>query len=139
MSLTSPETSRRATTRAELRQSGVKLTKSGAGVASAPVKAGEVLADLDARNVSAWFGDRKVLDQVSLLMPKGQVTALIGPSGCGKSTFLRTLNRMHELVPGAQFGGEVLLDGVDIYDPSRRITEARRHIGMVFQRSEDVV
>ena len=93
-----------------------------------------ILADLDARNVSAWFGERKVLDQVSLLMPKGEVTALIGPSGCGKSTFLRTLNRMHELVPGAQFAGEVLLDGSDIYDPSRRITEARRHIGMVFQK-----
>ena len=63
-----------------------------------------------------------------------KVTALIGPSGCGKSTFLRTLNRMHELVPGAEFAGEVLLDGSDIYDPSRRITEARRHIGMVFQK-----
>ncbi len=96
--------------------------------------ASSALADLDARSVSAWFGERKVLDQVSLLMPKGQVTALIGPSGCGKSTFLRTLNRMHELVPGAQFAGEVLLDGSDIYDPSRRITEARRHIGMVFQK-----
>ncbi|MEN9751522.1 MAG: hypothetical protein RLZZ600_569 [Actinomycetota bacterium] len=97
-------------------------------------KASGVLADLDARNVSAWFGERKVLDRVSLLMPKGQVTALIGPSGCGKSTFLRTLNRMHELVPSASFAGEVLLDGADIYDPSRRITEARRHIGMVFQK-----
>jgi phosphate transport system ATP-binding protein len=100
----------------------------------APAQAAGVLADLDARNVSAWFGERKVLDQVSLLMPKGQVTALIGPSGCGKSTFLRTLNRMHELVPSASFAGEVLLDGADIYDPSRRITEARRHIGMVFQK-----
>ncbi len=135
MSLSSSETSRKAATRAELRQSGVKLTKTDSPKASVlSTKPADVLADLDARNVSAWFGDRKVLDQVSLLMPKGQVTALIGPSGCGKSTFLRTLNRMHELVPGAQFGGEVLLDGVDIYDPSRRITEARRHIGMVFQK-----
>ena len=89
---------------------------------------------LDARNVSAWFGGRKVLDQVSLQMPRGEVTALIGPSGCGKSTFLRTLNRMHELVPGAEFAGEVFLDGIDIYDPTRRITDARRHIGMVFQK-----
>jgi phosphate transport system ATP-binding protein len=97
---------------------------------SAPV----VEAALDARSVSAWFSGRKVLDQVSLVMPKYEVTALIGPSGCGKSTFLRTLNRMHELVPGAEFAGEVLLDGKDIYDPSRRITEARRHIGMVFQK-----
>ena len=103
-------------------------------ITPSPAKAAGVLADLDARNVSAWFGERKVLDRVSLLMPKGQVTALIGPSGCGKSTFLRTLNRMHELVPSASFAGEVLLDGADIYDPSRRITEARRHIGMVFQK-----
>jgi phosphate transport system ATP-binding protein len=99
---------------------------------SAPVEVVEPA--LEARAVSAWFGGRKVLDQVSLVMPKNQVTALIGPSGCGKSTFLRTLNRMHELVPGAEFAGEVLLDGSDIYDPSRRITEARRHIGMVFQK-----
>lgn len=91
-------------------------------------------ATLDARSVSAWFGDHKVLDRVSLTMPAGQVTALIGPSGCGKSTFLRTLNRMHELVPTASLAGEVLLDEVDIYDASRRITEARRQIGMVFQK-----
>ena len=91
-------------------------------------------ATLDARSVSAWFGDHKVLDRVSLTMPAGQVTALIGPSGCGKSTFLRTLNRMHELVPSASFAGEVRLDDVDIYDASRRITEARRQIGMVFQK-----
>lgn len=102
--------------------------------ASATVSVPVVEAALDARAVSAWFSGRKVLDQVSLVMPKNEVTALIGPSGCGKSTFLRTLNRMHELVPGAEFAGEVLLDGKDIYDPSRRITEARRHIGMVFQK-----
>jgi len=100
----------------------------------ASVAVSNVEAALDARAVSAWFSGRKVLDQVSLVMPKYEVTALIGPSGCGKSTFLRTLNRMHELVPGAEFAGEVLLDGKDIYDPGRRITEARRHIGMVFQK-----
>ena len=92
------------------------------------------LATLDARNVSAWFGARQVLDRVSLTMLPGQVTALIGPSGCGKSTFLRILNRMHELVPGAQMGGEVLLDGHDLYDPQRRLTQARREVGMVFQK-----
>jgi phosphate transport system ATP-binding protein len=67
-------------------------------------------------------------------MPPGQVTALIGPSGCGKSTFLRILNRMHELVPSAALAGEVLLDGEDIYDRHRKLQEARRHIGMVFQK-----
>jgi phosphate transport system ATP-binding protein len=92
------------------------------------------LATLDARDVSAWFGDRQVLDRVSLTMAAGQVTSLIGPSGCGKSTFLRILNRMHELVPTAALAGEVLLDGADIYEASRRLTDARRHIGMVFQK-----
>jgi len=92
------------------------------------------LAELEARDISAWFGQHKVLDRVSLRMPAGGITALIGPSGCGKSTFLRILNRMHELVPSAQLAGEVLLDGQDIYDPERRLTDARRSIGMVFQK-----
>jgi phosphate transport system ATP-binding protein len=92
------------------------------------------LAGLEAREISAWFGDHQVLDRVSLMMPAGHVTSLIGPSGCGKSTFLRILNRMHELVPSAALAGEVLLDGQDIYDASRRLTEARRQIGMVFQK-----
>ncbi|MCX6397987.1 MAG: phosphate ABC transporter ATP-binding protein [Propionibacteriales bacterium] len=98
-----------------------------------PASAGP-LAELEARNVSAWFGDRLVLDRVSLTMPAGGITALIGPSGCGKSTFLRILNRMHELVPSAQLAGEVLLDGEDIYSPERKLTDARRSIGMVFQK-----
>lgn len=89
---------------------------------------------IDARGICAWFGDHLALDNVSLTMDRGEVTALIGPSGCGKSTFLRTLNRMHELVPGAAMAGEVLLDGDDIYGSGRRITQARRHIGMVFQK-----
>jgi phosphate transport system ATP-binding protein len=92
------------------------------------------LASLHARDISAWFGDHLVLDRVSLEMRAGQVTALIGPSGCGKSTFLRILNRLHELIPSASLAGEVFLDGVDIYDPARKLTEARRHIGMVFQK-----
>ncbi|WP_438672324.1 phosphate ABC transporter ATP-binding protein [Solihabitans fulvus] len=91
-------------------------------------------ANLHARDVSAWFGRRKVLDRVSLDMNAGTVTALIGPSGCGKSTFLRILNRMHELVPSAALAGEVRLDGEDIYEPGRRITETRRRVGMVFQK-----
>jgi phosphate transport system ATP-binding protein len=91
-------------------------------------------SSLSATGVSAWFGKNKVLDRVSLEMPGGSVTALIGPSGCGKSTFLRILNRMHELVPSAQLGGEVRLDGVDIYGPDLRLTEVRRRIGMVFQK-----
>jgi len=92
------------------------------------------LAELQAQSISAWFAKHQVLDRVSLTMPAGQVTALIGPSGCGKSTFLRILNRMHELVPSASMAGEVLLDGQDVYDPSRKLTQARRDIGMVFQK-----
>ena len=95
---------------------------------------GPRLAELEAREITAWFGDHMVLDRVSLTMPAGQVTSLIGPSGCGKSTFLRILNRMHQLIPGAAMAGEVLLDGVDIYNPSQRLTQARRDIGMVFQK-----
>ncbi|GGO73202.1 phosphate ABC transporter ATP-binding protein [Nocardioides deserti] len=102
----------------------------------APVHPGAAgpLAELQARDITAWFGDRKVLDRVSLTMPAGGITALIGPSGCGKSTFLRILNRMHELVPSARLAGEVLLDGQDVYDPDRRLIDARRAIGMVFQK-----
>ena len=92
------------------------------------------LTELRGVDITAWFGRHKVLDRVSLTMPAGEITALIGPSGCGKSTFLRILNRMHELVPSAALAGEVLLDGEDIYDPSRRLIDARRAIGMVFQK-----
>jgi phosphate transport system ATP-binding protein len=92
------------------------------------------LATLEARDITAWFGERMVLDQVSLTMQAGQVTSLIGPSGCGKSTFLRILNRMHQMVPTAAMAGEVLLDGTDIYDARIRLTQARREIGMVFQK-----
>ncbi len=92
------------------------------------------LAALDCQEITAWFGDHQVLDRVSLHIPPGQVTALIGPSGCGKSTFLRVLNRMHEMIPSAAMAGEVLLDGEDIYAPHRRLTAARRDIGMVFQK-----
>jgi phosphate transport system ATP-binding protein len=99
-----------------------------------PVRERPDLAALEARSISAWFGDRKVLDRVSLFMPAGSVTALIGPSGCGKSTFLRILNRMHELIPSATLAGEVLLSGSDIYDPSWKLTDARKAIGMVFQK-----
>jgi phosphate transport system ATP-binding protein len=89
---------------------------------------------LQAQSVSCWFGKRKVLEGVSLDVERGSVVALIGPSGCGKSTFLRSLNRMHELVPGAALGGAVLLDGVDIYGEQMRPAEVRKRIGMVFQK-----
>src|SRR3984957_11715496 len=95
---------------------------------------GEGAAQIDARGVCAWFSGRLVLDSVDLTMSRAQVTALIGPSGCGKSTFLRILNRMHEVVPGAQLAGSVQLDGTDIYGQGQRATDTRRYIGMVFQK-----
>ncbi len=89
---------------------------------------------LSAEDVSVWFGERQVLERVSLVFPANKVTALIGPSGCGKSTFLRTLNRMHELIPGAGLAGSVLLDGQDIYGPGADAVEVRINVGMVFQK-----
>ena len=89
---------------------------------------------LHARGVTAWFDSRMVLEAVTLEMKAHEVTALIGPSGCGKSTFIRILNRMHELIPGAELAGEVLLDGTDIYGVGQRPIDTRRRIGMVFQK-----
>jgi phosphate transport system ATP-binding protein len=89
---------------------------------------------LVANGVTAWFGTHCIVAGVDMEMPAGSVTSIIGPSGCGKSTFLRTLNRMHELVPSAAMAGEVLLDGVDIYAPGSRPALMRLRIGMVFQK-----
>ena len=89
---------------------------------------------LEANGVHAWFGKHHALADINLEFPANTVTALIGPSGCGKSTFLRTLNRMHEFIPGAAMAGEVLLDGKDIYEPGTDVTKIRLKIGMVFQK-----
>jgi phosphate transport system ATP-binding protein len=89
---------------------------------------------LRAEDISVWFGERQVLERVNLTFPANQVTALIGPSGCGKSTFLRTLNRMHELIPGAGLSGAVYLDGEDIYSEAMDAVSVRIKVGMVFQK-----
>jgi phosphate transport system ATP-binding protein len=85
-------------------------------------------------DLSAWFGQKQVLKDVSLRAPANGVTAVIGPSGCGKSTFVRCLNRMHEVVPGARVSGQVLLDGEDVYGAGVDPVVVRRRIGMVFQK-----
>jgi phosphate transport system ATP-binding protein len=89
---------------------------------------------LRSEDINVWFGERHVLSDVNLNFPSNQVTALIGPSGCGKSTFLRTLNRMHELIPSAGLAGAVLLDGKDIYGDGVNPVDVRIKIGMVFQK-----
>ena len=89
---------------------------------------------LDARNIYAWFGKYLAVSDMSIYFAAGTVTALIGPSGCGKSTFLRTLNRMHEFIPGAAMSGEVFLHGKDIYAAGTDVTKIRLKIGMVFQK-----
>ena len=83
---------------------------------------------------SIYYGDFLAVDGVNIKIPAHAITALIGPSGCGKSTFLRTLNRMHEAIPGAYVTGTVLLDGTDIYASNVDPVQVRRHVGMVFQR-----
>jgi phosphate transport system ATP-binding protein len=85
-------------------------------------------------DLHVYYGTFRALEGVSLTIEPRSVTALIGPSGCGKSTFVRTLNRMHEVVPGARVEGEVLLDGSDLYAPGVDPVLVRRQVGMVFQR-----
>jgi phosphate transport system ATP-binding protein len=90
---------------------------------------------LETRDLTIRYGTKAAVKAVSLALPERNVTALIGPSGCGKSTFLRALNRMNELIPGASFEGKILLDGRDVFDGHLDAVELRRRIGMVFQRS----
>ncbi|HRL49325.1 MAG TPA: phosphate ABC transporter ATP-binding protein PstB [Propioniciclava sp.] len=89
---------------------------------------------IEAKNLDIFYGDFKAVEGVSMIIEPRAVTAFIGPSGCGKSTFLRSLNRMHEVIPGATVQGELLLDGEDLYAPAVDPVNVRRQIGMVFQR-----
>jgi phosphate transport system ATP-binding protein len=89
---------------------------------------------IDISDLDIYYGDFKAVEGVSMSIPARSVTALIGPSGCGKSTFLRSLNRMHEVIPGARVEGKVMVDGQSLYDSAVDPVEVRRLIGMVFQR-----
>jgi phosphate transport system ATP-binding protein len=99
--------------------------------APAVVKAGPTI-ELD--GLRAFYGDAEQVKGIGLQFPANQVTAIIGPSGCGKSTMVRCINRMHEEIPGARAEGRVLLDELDIYDPTVDVIAVRRAIGMVFQK-----
>jgi phosphate transport system ATP-binding protein len=89
---------------------------------------------IDVSDLTIYYGDFRAVQDVTVSIEPRSVTALIGPSGCGKSTFLRTLNRMHEVVPGARVEGKVVMDGVDLYGADSDPVAVRRQIGMVFQR-----
>ena len=92
-------------------------------------------AIIQAKDLNLWYGDHQALYDINIEIPANQITALIGPSGCGKSTFLKTLNRMNDLVPGCRIGGQVLYAGTNIYDPTVDTTWLRKQIGMVFQKA----
>jgi phosphate transport system ATP-binding protein len=100
-----------------------------------PEPASRPVAKMETRGLSIRYGAKVAVRGVSLRLPDKEVTALIGPSGCGKSTFLRALNRMNELIPGASHEGEILLDGRNVYDRHLDAVELRRRVGMVFQKS----
>ncbi len=85
-------------------------------------------------NFSLWYGEKRALSDISLKIPERRVTALIGPSGCGKSTFLRSVNRMNDLIDGVKAEGRVLIDGIDIYG-NVDVVELRKQVGMIFQKS----
>jgi phosphate transport system ATP-binding protein len=92
-------------------------------------------AKIEVERLNVFYGTHQVLDRISVQLHAHQVTALIGPSGCGKSTFLRSLNRMNDIVPGARVEGRIAIDGRDVYAPLVDIVDLRRRVGMVFQKS----
>lgn len=116
----------------ELRSTVARPTQSGLAngdrEALAPTK-------ISVRNLQFYYGSHQALFDISLDVQERVVTAFIGPSGCGKSTFLRTLNRMNDVIPGTRVAGQVLIDNRDIYAPGTDVVELRRSVGMVFQKS----
>ncbi len=91
-------------------------------------------AKIETRDLDFYYGPARALNHVNITCAANRVTAIIGPSGCGKSTFIRTLNRMNDVIPGTRMEGKILLDGKDIHDPDVDVVELRRRVGMVFQK-----
>jgi phosphate transport system ATP-binding protein len=89
---------------------------------------------ISARKFSFWYGSKQALHEIDVVIRPRSITALIGPSGCGKSTFLRSINRLNELIPGVKHDGRIELDGADVYDSSVDVVALRQRVGMVFQR-----
>ena len=110
-------------------------TAAGAvGRAESPAAAEPSTGRLDIADLNVYYGDFRAVNDISLTIRPHAITAVIGPSGCGKSTFLRSLNRMHEVIPNARVEGSVKLDGIDVYDAAVDPVQLRRVVGMVFQR-----
>ena len=114
--------------------SGVATEEIVGPLVSATKRRGVLPGSIEARRFSFWYGPKQALFDIDLTLHARSVTALIGPSGCGKSTFLRSINRMNELIPGVRKAGEILLDGADIYGPGSDVVALRQRAGMVFQR-----
>jgi phosphate transport system ATP-binding protein len=92
------------------------------------------MAKVDIRNLNVWFREKQVLKDVDLAIKENAVTAIMGPSGCGKTTLIRSINRMNDIISGSRTSGEILIDGVNIYDRDTSVYELRRKVGMVFQK-----
>src|SRR5213080_1747784 len=104
-------------------------------VASAPVRLeSSAIGSIEARSFSFWYGKKQALKGISMAVQPRSVTALIGPSGCGKSTFLRSINRLNDLIPGVRHSGDILLEGVSVFSRGMDAVALRREVGMVFQR-----
>jgi len=116
-----------------LQDTEIALSPAVAPPASQP--APHATPKIQVAGMNFYYGARRVLDGITLHVQPNQVTALIGPSGCGKSTFLRSLNRMNDIIPGTRVEGTVCIDGVDIYASSVDVVDLRRRVGMVFQKS----
>jgi phosphate transport system ATP-binding protein len=111
-----------------------QLTPPEPASVAAPARAVQP-AKIDVAGMNFYYGTQKALDNITVKFQPNQVTALIGPSGCGKSTFLRSLNRMNDIIPGVRVEGSIRVDGQDIYAPTVDVVTLRRRIGMVFQKS----
>ncbi|MCA9037229.1 MAG: phosphate ABC transporter ATP-binding protein [Planctomycetaceae bacterium] len=133
--MANPAASSSSTTESpSVRHSTLRVPPAVAGVDRDKDLSGHATA-ISAKSMNFYYGENQVLFDVALTVPERSVTALIGPSGCGKSTFLRTLNRMNDLIEGTRVTGEILVQGQNIMDPAVDVVLLRKHVGMVFQKS----
>ena len=113
------------------------MTAPSGGMAGAGARSAGQQVDVPAVSAEAFsfaYGDRSTLHDITIAIRRRSVTAIIGPSGCGKSTFLRSINRMNDLIPGVRYGGAITVEGLSVFDPSTDLVSLRRMVGMVFQR-----